>query len=102
MDDVQKSRLVAAGVLAVFLVNTALFTPPKFDLHDAATLAGSIVASLLVQGLLVGIVYGIYRLIRRGQQHMPFLEIALRTLVLLTLTRVITLILPAGRLAKVH
>ena len=97
-----RSRLLAAGVVLLVLLNTALFTDPKSDLHDAAVIAGSLLAGLLVQGVLVAIVYGLYRLVRRGRPRQQFLVIALRALSMLTFIKILTLLLPASRLAKVR
>ena len=94
--------LQIAGVILLLLVNVALFMGGKSDWHDSAVLAGSLVGGLLVQAVLVAIVYGLYRLVRRNQPQNPFLMVAFKTLAVLACHNVLTMVLPEGRNAKVR
>ena len=94
--------MITAGVVLLLLVNVALFIGEKSDWHDSAVLAGSLVGGLLVQSVLVAVVYGLYRLVRRNPPRMSFLMVAFRTLAILAALKIATMVLPEGRNAKVR
>ena len=93
--------VLLAAVVLLALVNTALFLPGKADLTDPAVIVGSLVGGLLTQGVLVAIVYGLYRLVRRDPPRQSLAMIAFRSLLLLAVVRVFTILVPPARLLKV-
>jgi len=86
---------VSVGLLA--LVNVALFRPDG-DPHDSAYLVGILVGGLVTQAVVVAIIYGIHRLLRRPKR--PMLVIAFWTLLALAALRVWTTFRPPGRLTR--
>jgi hypothetical protein len=94
--------VILTGLVILLLVNTALFLPDKSDLHDPIVIVGSLVAGVLTQVVLVAVVYGIYRLLRRQPPRMSLPMVALRTLLMLAGLRVLTMALPQGRNAKLR
>lgn len=94
------SKLLIAGVVLLALLNTALFLSGKEDLRDSAVLVGTLVAGIVTQAVIVAVVYGLYRLIRRSEPRQSWGMIALRTLFILAVVKVFTMIVPPARLRK--
>jgi len=94
-----RSRLWLSGALLLALLNTWLFIPAGEDLHDPAVLAGNLVAGIGTQAVVAGIVYGLYRLVRRTDPALTFPMVAFRTLLTLTLIKFFTILSP-GRTGR--
>jgi hypothetical protein len=94
-----KSKLWLTGALLLALLNTWLFVPAGEDLHDPAVVIGTLVAGIGTQAVVAGIVYGLYRLVRRTDPALTFPMVAFRTLLTLTLLKFFTILNP-GRTGR--